>query len=72
MTVEFEVNRMAEQKEKKRGKVPSNIVCKFFLDAIKKSIVGNGNDQMVMIVIIGILYPKDKEDAKDLKEEQEE
>ena len=36
MTVEFEVNRMAEQKEKKRGKVPSNIVCKFFLDAIKK------------------------------------
>ena len=39
---------------------------------LKKSIVGNGNDQMVMIVIIGILYPKDKEDAKDLKEEQEE
>ena len=38
MTVEFEVNKIAEQKEKKRGKVPSNIVCKYFLDAVKKNI----------------------------------
>ena len=40
MTVEFEVNKIAEQKEKKRGKVPSNIVCKFFLDAVKKKQYG--------------------------------
>ena len=50
MSVEFEVNKIAEQKEKKRGKVPSNIVCKFFLDAVKKKIYGwkwecpNGDD----------------------------
>ena len=50
MTVEFEVNKIAEQKEKKRGKVPSNIVCKFFLDAVKKKQYGwkwecpNGDD----------------------------
>jgi hypothetical protein len=50
MTVEFEVNKIAEQKEKKRGKVPSNIVCKYFLDAVKKKIYGwkwecpNGDD----------------------------
>jgi hypothetical protein len=40
MSVEFEVNKIAEQKEKKRGKVPSNIVCKFFLDAVKKKQYG--------------------------------
>ena len=40
MTVEFEVNKIAEQKEKKRTKVPSNIVCKFFLDAVKKKQYG--------------------------------
>ena len=50
MTVEFEVNKIAEQKEKKRGKVPSNIVCKYFLDAVKKKQYGwkwecpNGDD----------------------------
>ena len=50
MSVEFEVNKIAEQKEKKRGKVPSNIVCKFFLDAVKKKLYGwkwecpNGDD----------------------------
>ena len=47
MTVEFEVNKIAEQKEKKR---PSNIVCKYFLDAVKKKQYGwkwecpNGDD----------------------------
>ena len=40
MTVEFEVNKIAEQKEKKRTKVPSNIVCKFLLDAVKKKQYG--------------------------------
>ena len=50
MSVEFEVNKIAEQKEKKRGKDPSNIVCKFFLDAVKKKLYGwkwecpNGDD----------------------------
>ena len=50
MSVEFEVNKIAEQKEKKRGKVPSNIVCKYFLDAVKKKQYGwkwecpNGDD----------------------------
>ena len=40
MSVELEVNKIAEQKEKKRSKVPSNIVCKFFLDAVKKKQYG--------------------------------
>ena len=60
MSVEFEVNKIAEQKEKKRGKVPSNIVCKFFLDVVKKSnMVGNGNVRMEMIAIIDIHYQRD-------------
>ena len=51
MTVEFEVNKIAEEKEKKRKKLPqSNIVCKYFLDAVKKKVYGwkwecpNGED----------------------------
>ena len=50
MTIEFEVNKIAEQKEKKRSKIPSNIVCKYFLDAVKKKVYGwkwecpNGDD----------------------------
>ena len=31
---------MLNKKKKKRGKVPSNIVCKFFLDAVKKKQYG--------------------------------
>jgi len=49
--VEFEVNKIAEEKEKKRSKLPqSNIVCKFFLDAVQRKIYGwkwecpNGED----------------------------
>ena len=44
------MNKISKQKEKKRGKVPSNIVCKFFLDAVKKKLYGwkwecpNGDD----------------------------
>jgi len=38
---EFELNKIAEEKEKKRGKqCQSNIVCKFFLEAITKRIYG--------------------------------
>jgi hypothetical protein len=51
MGVEFEVNKIAEEKEKKRSKLPqSNIVCKFFLDAVQKKVYGwkwecpNGED----------------------------
>lgn len=41
MTIEFEVNKIAEEKEKKRKKLPqSNIVCKFFLDAVHKKVYG--------------------------------
>ena len=41
MGVEFEVNKIAEEKEKKRSKLPqSNIVCKFFLDAVQKKVYG--------------------------------
>jgi hypothetical protein len=41
MGVEFEINKIAEDKEKKRSKVAqSNIVCKFFLDAVQKRIYG--------------------------------
>lgn len=40
---EKEVNKIAEEKEKKRKNVPqSNIVCKYFLDAVKKKIYGWG------------------------------
>jgi hypothetical protein len=49
--VEFEINKIAEEKEKKRSKLPqSNIVCKFFLDAVQKKVYGwkwdcpNGED----------------------------
>lgn len=41
MGVEFEFNKIAEEKEKKRSKLPqSNIVCKFFLDAVQKKVYG--------------------------------
>lgn len=41
MGVEFEINKIAEEKEKKRSKVPqSNIICKFFLDAVTKKVYG--------------------------------
>ena len=41
MSVEYEVNKIAEEKEKKRGKLcQSNIVCKYFLDAVKKKVYG--------------------------------
>jgi hypothetical protein len=49
--VEYEVNKIAEEKEKKRSKaIQSNIVCKFFLDAVQKKVYGwkwecpNGDD----------------------------
>ena len=36
-----EVNKIAEEKEKKRSKVPqSNIICKFFLDAVQRKVYG--------------------------------
>jgi hypothetical protein len=51
MGPESEINKIAEEKEKKRSKVPqSNIVCKFFLDAVMKKVYGwkwdcpNGED----------------------------
>jgi hypothetical protein len=51
MGMESEVNKIAEEKEKKRSKIPkSNIVCKFFLDAVMKKVYGwkwecpNGED----------------------------
>jgi hypothetical protein len=51
MGVENEINKIAEEKEKKRSKMPqSNIVCKFFLDAVMKKVYGwkwecpNGED----------------------------
>ena len=51
MGMESEINKIAEEKEKKRSKVPqSNIVCKFFLDAVMKKVYGwkwecpNGED----------------------------
>ena len=38
---EQEVNKIAEEKEKKKGRIPqSNIVCKYFLEAVKKKIYG--------------------------------
>ena len=41
MGVEFEINKIAEEKEKKRSKVcQSNIICKFFLDAVQKRVYG--------------------------------
>lgn len=41
LSIEYEVNKIAEEKEKKRGKpCQSNIVCKFFLDAVKKKVYG--------------------------------
>ena len=40
LSIELEVNKIAEQKEQKRGKVPSNIVCKFFLEAVKRKQYG--------------------------------
>lgn len=46
-----EINKIAEEKEKKRSKVPqSNIICKFFLDAVQRKVYGwkwecpNGED----------------------------
>jgi len=40
-TFENEINKIAEEKEKKRKTAPkSNIVCKFFLDAVKKKVYG--------------------------------
>lgn len=49
--VGFEVNKIAEEKEKKRSKMcQSNIVCKFFLDAVQRKVYGwkwecpNGDD----------------------------
>jgi hypothetical protein len=51
MGMESEINKIAEEKEKKRAKVcQSNIVCKFFLDAVMKKVYGwkwecpNGED----------------------------
>jgi len=48
---ENEINKIAEEKEKKRSKLPqSNIVCKFFIQAIHKKVYGykwecpNGDD----------------------------
>ncbi len=39
--VEFEINKIAEEKENKRSKLPqSNIICKFFLDAVQKKVYG--------------------------------
>jgi hypothetical protein len=36
-----ELNKIAEEKEKKRSKMPqSNIVCKFFLEAVQKRVYG--------------------------------
>ena len=50
-TFESEINKIAEEKEKKRKtKCQSNIVCKYFLDAVKKKVYGlkwecpNGDD----------------------------
>ena len=50
-TGDSEINKIAEEKEKKRGnKVQSNIICKFFLDAVMKKVYGwkwecpNGDD----------------------------
>ena len=41
LSAEYEVNKIAEEKEKKRGKLcQSNIVCKYFLDAVKKKVYG--------------------------------
>ena len=49
--IDNEVNKIAEEKEKKRSKVPkSNIICKFFLDAVQRKVYGwkwecpNGDD----------------------------
>ena len=40
-TFENEINKIAEEKEKKRKTAPkSNIVCKYFLDAVKKKVYG--------------------------------
>ena len=36
----MEMYKMAEEKESKRKQVQSNIVCKFFLDAIQKKVYG--------------------------------
>jgi hypothetical protein len=51
MGMESEINKIAEEKEKKRSKMPqSNIVCKHFLDAVIKKVYGwkwecpNGED----------------------------
>jgi len=39
--VEFEINKIAEEKEKKRSKLcASNIVCKFFLEAVRRKVYG--------------------------------
>lgn len=41
MGMEHEINKIAEEKEKKRSKMPkSNIVCKYFLDAVMKKVYG--------------------------------
>jgi hypothetical protein len=41
MGVEFEINKIAEEKEKKRSRpTQSNIICKFFLDAVQKKVYG--------------------------------
>ena len=51
MNEEQEVNKIAEEKEKRKGRIPqSNIVCKYFLEAVKKKVYGwkwecpNGDD----------------------------
>ena len=41
MNEEQEVNKIAEEKEKRKGRIPqSNIVCKYFLEAVKKKVYG--------------------------------
>ena len=43
---ENEINKIAEEKEKKRKTAPkSNIVCKYFLDAVKKKDYGRQKPQ---------------------------